>query len=113
MNKVSLVGRLTKDPVTKEIVSVGKAVTTFYLAVNRGFSTSKEDKKADFIPVVTWGKQAEAIGKYMKKGRLVSVSGRIQVSTYRTEDNITKYITEVVADEVHFLDSKKVDSEAV
>ena len=103
MNKVVLIGRLTKDPELKFTPGTGTAVATFTLAVDRRFSKEKE-KEADFIPVVVWGKQAESTANYMSKGKLMGVSGRIQVRNYDAKDGTKRYVTEVVADEVQFLE---------
>jgi single-strand DNA-binding protein len=103
MNKVVLIGRLTKDPELKFTPGTGTAVATFTLAVDRRFSKEKE-KEADFIPIVVWGKQAESTANYMSKGKLMGVSGRIQVRNYDAKDGTKRYVTEVVADEVQFLE---------
>lgn len=102
MNKILLIGRLTKDPELKFTPGNGTAIATFTLAVDRRFS--KDKKEADFIPIVVWGKQAEATANYMTKGKLMGVSGRIQVRNYDAKDGTKRYITEVVADEVQFLE---------
>ena len=103
MNKVVLIGRLTKDPELKFTPGTGTAVATFTLAVDRRFSKDGQ-KEADFIPVVVWGKQAESTANYMNKGKMMGVSGRIQTRSYDAKDGTKKYITEVVADEVQFLE---------
>lgn len=106
MNKVVLIGRLTKDPDMRFTPGDGKAVTSVTLAVDRRFKNAQGEKEADFIPVVIWGKQAEATANYMSKGSLMGVSGRIQTRNYEAKDGTRRYVTEVVADEVQFLDSK-------
>lgn len=103
LNRVVLIGRLTKDPDLR-YTPAGHAVCRFTLAVDRAFS--KEDE-ADFIPVVTWKKTAEACANYLRKGRLTAVDGRIQVRSYENEEGRRIYVTEVVADNVRFLESKK------
>ncbi len=103
MNRVVLIGRLTKDPELKFTPGAGKAVTTFTLAVDRRFSTNGQ-KEADFIPVVVWGKQAESTANYMSKGKLMGVGGRIQTRSYEAKDGTRRYVTEVIADEVQFLE---------
>ncbi|MCB2309009.1 single-stranded DNA-binding protein [Clostridium estertheticum] len=105
MNKVVLVGRLTKDPELFFAKGTGTAVCNFKVAVNRRFKKEGQPD-ADFIPIVVFGKQAEATANYMKKGSQVSLSGNIQTSTYTNKSNEKAYKTEVVADEVNFLDSK-------
>jgi len=103
MNKVVLVGRLTKDPELKFAQGTGTAVTTFTVAVNRRFKREGQPE-ADFIPVVVFGKTAEATANYMSKGKLISVSGNIQTRTYDAKDGTKRYVTEVIADEVDFLE---------
>lgn len=103
MNKVVLIGRLTRDPDLKFTPSTGTAVTTFTLAVNRIYKKEGQPE-ADFIPIVVWGKQAESTANYMSKGKQLSVSGRIETRSYDAKDGTKRYVTEVVADEVHFLE---------
>ncbi|KAJ50035.1 single-strand DNA-binding protein [Clostridium tetanomorphum] len=103
MNKVVLIGRLTKDPELRFTPGNGTAVATLTLAVDRRFSKDGT-READFIPVVVWGKQAESTANYMSKGRLMGVSGRIQTRNYEAKDGTRRYVTEVVADEVQFLE---------
>ena len=103
MNKTVLIGRLTKDPELKYTPGAGTAVLTITLAVDRRFN--KEGKKeADFIPVVIWGKQAESTAQYVSKGKLIGISGRIQTRNYDHKDGYKVYVTEVVAEEVQFLE---------
>ncbi|NME95342.1 single-stranded DNA-binding protein [Clostridium cochlearium] len=106
MNRVVLIGRLTKDPDLKFIQGGETGVCNFTLAVNRKFSKEGQPN-ADFIPIVVFGKQAEATANYMKKGSQVAISGRIQVRNYENKEGQRVYITEVVADEVEFLGNKK------
>lgn len=103
MNKVVLIGRLTKDPELKFVPGTGTAVTTCTLAVDRRFKKEGQ-QEADFVPIVIWGKIAETTANYMSKGRLMGVSGRIQTRSYDAKDGTKRYVTEVVADEVQFLD---------
>ena len=107
MNKVILTGRLARDPEVRYTQS-GKAVASFALAVNRRFSRNNNDGQptADFIPIVTWRKLAEICGNNLVKGRRISVEGRIQVRSYDAQDGSKRYVTEIVADEVEFLDSR-------
>ena len=109
MNKSILIGRLTKDPEVKYTQS-GTAVCTFTLAVDRRFAhkdANDGQPTADFIPIVAWRKLAEIIGNNLVKGRRISVEGRIQVRSYDAQDGSKRYATEIVADEVEFLDSKE------
>lgn len=106
MNKVILIGRLTKDPETRYTQS-GLQVTTFTLAVDRRFAKKDSGQPtADFIPIVAWRKLAEICANNLAKGRRVGVYGQMQVRTYDAKDGSKRYITEVLADEVEFLDKK-------
>lgn len=100
MNKSFLIGNLVKDPELKTTPN-GVSVCTFTVAVQRAFS--KEDKQADFIPVVTWRGLADNCGKYLAKGRPVAVSGSIQTRSYTNSNGEKRYTTEIVADDVQFL----------
>lgn len=106
LNRVILIGRLTKDPELRYTPS-GVAVTQFTLAVDRPFSSQGSDKEADFIPVVTWRQLAETCANYLRKGRLTAVEGRIQVRNYEGNDGKRVYVTEVIADNVRFLESSR------
>ncbi|WP_274365050.1 single-stranded DNA-binding protein [Paenibacillus thermotolerans] len=110
LNRVILIGRLTKDPELRYTPS-GVAVTQFTLAVDRGFSNQQGEKEADFIPIVTWRQLAETVANYMRKGRLCAVEGRIQVRNYDNNEGKRVYVTEVVADNVRFLESANRDRE--
>ena len=109
MNKCTLIGRLTKDPELKFTPGTGTAVATFTLAVDRRFSKDGR-KEADFIPIVVWGKQAESTANYMTKGKMIGIAGRIQTRTYDAKDGTKRYITEVVAEEVQFLEWSNKDN---
>lgn len=104
MNKVNLIGRLTRDPELKFTPGTGTAVSNFTIAIDRKIANKDGQREADFIPIVAWGKQAENIANYMSKGRLIAVSGRIQVRSYDAKDGTKRYVTEVVAEEVQFLE---------
>lgn len=104
MNKAILIGRLTRDPELRHTTS-GAATCTFTVAVDR-IPDQNGQKITDFISVVTWNKQAENVAKYMSKGRLVAVEGRIQTRNYEDKDGKRVYVTEVLASNVHFLESK-------
>jgi single-strand DNA-binding protein len=105
MNKAVLIGRLTKDPELKFAQGTGTAICTFIIAVNRRFKKEGQPE-ADFIPVIVFGKTAEATANYMVKGSQIGISGTIQTSNYMNKDNVKVYKTEIIADEVEFLDSK-------
>lgn len=101
MNQVILIGRLARDPELRFTAGSGKAVATFSIAVNRPFSKEKE---ADFFRVVVFGKTGENCANYLAKGRLVAVQGRIQNNNYETQSGEKRYTTEVIADQVEFLE---------
>ena len=110
MNNVVLIGRLTRDPELKYLPNTGTPVTTFSLAVDKQLSKEKRQEliekgepTADFINIVVWGKQAENCANYLAKGRLVAIQGRIQSRSWETE-NGRRYATEVVANQVQFLE---------
>ena len=106
MNKVILMGRLTKDPEVRYTQTSNTLVATFSLAVNRRFVRQGEERQADFFNVVAWGKQGEFCSKYFKKGQQVGVIGRLQTRTW-DDDKGKHYITEIVAEESYFADSKR------
>ena len=104
LNRVILIGRLTRDPELRYTPS-GVAVTQFTLAVDRPFSNQGGEREADFINIVTWRQLAETCANYLRKGRLTAVEGRIQVRNYDNNEGRKVYVTEVVADNVRFLES--------
>ena len=105
MNKVVLIGRLTRDPDLR-YPSSNIPVANFTVAVNRNFTNQNGEREADFINVIVWRKQAENVKKYIGKGSLVAVEGRIQTRNYEGNDGKRVYVTEVVADNVQLLESK-------
>jgi single-strand DNA-binding protein len=107
LNRVILIGRLTRDPELKYTPN-GTAVATFSLAVNRRFNK----EQTDFIDVVAWRQTAEFCANYGSKGRLVAVEGRLQVRTYETKEGQKRKVTEVVADDIRFLDKAGTASTA-
>lgn len=106
INKCILMGRLTKDPELRT-TNNGTNVTTFTIAIDTGYG---EDKKTDFINCVAWKKTAEFVNKYFSKGQMIIVLGRISTRNYEDKNGQKKYITEVVANEVQFGESKKADT---
>lgn len=104
LNRVILIGRLTRDPELR-YTPAGVAVTQFTLAVDRPFSSNQGQRDADFIPIVTWRQLAETCANYLRKGRLTAVEGRIQVRNYDNNEGRRVYVTEVIADNVRFLES--------
>ena len=102
MNSVFLIGRLTRDPEVRYIASSQTAVATFTVAVDRP-AYQGEEKKADFPRITVFGKQAENCEKYLAKGRLVAIEGRLQTGSYQNKDGVTVYTTDVIASRVQFL----------
>lgn len=105
LNRVVLIGRLTKDPELRYTPN-GVAVASFTLAVNRSRPNQQGEREADFIPIVVWQKQAENCANYIGKGSLVAIDGRIQVRTYDGKDGQRRWVTEIVAESVRFLDRR-------
>ncbi|EAE5597827.1 single-stranded DNA-binding protein [Listeria monocytogenes] len=110
MNRVILVGRLTKDPDLR-YTPAGAAVATFTLAVNRPFKNGQGEQEADFIQCVVWRKPAENVANFLKKGSLTGVDGRVQTRNYEGNDGKRVYVTEIVAESVQFLESKNNNAE--
>ncbi len=108
LNKVVLIGRLTRDIELKTLPS-GTAVANFTLAVDRAKRKDEEQKQADFVPVVVFGKTAEVCSRYLHKGSMVAIDGRLQVRNYE-KDGQRRYATDVIANEVHFLSPKGDDA---
>lgn len=112
MNKTLLIGRLTKDPEVRYTPSQ-KVVTSFTLAVNRDYKNADGTRDADFIPIIAWGKIAEMSGNNLTKGIRILVEGRIQVRSYDDKDGSRRWMTEVIAENIRFLDPpKQSDSKA-
>ncbi|MBF2485198.1 single-stranded DNA-binding protein [Listeria welshimeri] len=105
MNRVVLVGRLTKDPDLR-YTPAGVAVATFTLAVNRPFKNAQGEQEADFIQCVVWRKPAENVANFLKKGSMAGVDGRVQTRNYEDSDGKRVFVTEVVAESVQFLESR-------
>ncbi len=102
MNKVIMIGNLTRDP---EVNTTGSGITycRFSIAVNRNFANASGEREADFFNVVTWRGLAENCGKYLAKGRKVAVSGRLESRSYDDKEGVKRYVTEIIADDVEFL----------
>lgn len=107
MNKVVLIGRLTKDVELRYTQSNNTPVASFTLAVNRKYAKAGEERKADFISVVAWNKIAETASAYLKKGMQTSISGRLEIRNWEDEQGKRNYATEVIAEEIDFIDYKK------
>ena len=106
LNKVVLMGRLTADPELRRTQS-NTAVTSFTLAVNRSYARQGEQQQTDFIDIVAWSSTAEFVSKWFHKGQLVAVCGRLQVRNWEDKQGQKRRVYEVVAEEVHFAESKK------
>jgi len=111
VNNVVLIGRLTKDPELRFLSGNGTAVATFSIAVDKDLSKDKKQEfeqqgkqTADFIPIVVWGRQGENCANYLSKGKLVAIQGRIQTRSYDNPQGEKRYVTEVVAERVQFLE---------
>lgn len=114
MNQVNLIGRLVRDPEMRFVPGSGRAVANMTIAVDKNLAKDKKQEfeqkgqpTADFVRVVVWGKQAENCANYLAKGRLIAVNGSIQTSSYKTNEGETRYTTEVLANNVEFLEKGK------
>mgnify|MGYP000112796358 FL=1 len=107
MNKVFLIGNLTRDP---ELATTGSGVSfcKFTLAISRSYAKDGK-RETDFLPVVVWRAQAENCARYLKKGSKAAVSGSVQTRNYEAPDGTRRYVTEIAADEVQFLSTKSED----
>ena len=112
LNKVILMGRLTRDPEVRYTTNTNALVCSFSLAVNRRFKTEGQPD-ADFINIVSWGKTAEFCSKYFTKGQQVSVIGRMQTRNYDDKDGKKVYVTEVVAEEVEFVGARVNNDDSI
>jgi len=106
MNKVILIGNLTRDPELSHPGDNGTACCRFTLAVSRRYADKNGERKGDYINIVVWRELAELCGEYLAKGRKAAVIGSLQTRSYDGQDGLKRYVTEVVADEVEFLGSK-------
>ncbi len=105
LNRIILIGRLTRDPELRYVPS-GQPVASFSLAVDRPFTNQAGERETDFIDIVAWRKLADQVSQHLSKGRLVAVEGRLQIRSYETQDGQKRKVAEVVADAVRFLDRK-------
>ena len=106
MNKVELVGRLTKDPEVRTGQGENSTVARFSVAINRKFKNNEGKYDADFPNVIAFGKTAQFIEQYFHKGMMIGLTGRIQTGSYTNKDGVTVYTTDVVAEDVEFVESK-------
>ena len=110
INRVVLVGRLTRDPELKYTTN-GIANLRFSIAVNRTFTSQNGERQADFINCVAWRGQAENMAKFLRKGSLIGVEGRIETGSYQAQDGTTRYTTDVVCDSVQFLEPRSASAD--
>ena len=115
MNKIVLLGILIKDPELRYIEEGDKVLTKFIIAVERNFKSADGTRKSDLIPVTIWGKKAEVVCKYMKKGSYISLSGRLRTGSYEDKEGNKKYIAEVIAEDFKFVGNRKnnIDSDGM
>ena len=111
MNKIVLLGKLIKDPELRTIEEGNKVFTRFIIAVDRNFKAQDGTRKADLIPVTFWGRKAEVVCQYLKKGSYISLSGRLRTGSYEDKDGNKKYIAEVVAEDFKFVGGRKMERE--
>ncbi|MBQ9514262.1 MAG: single-stranded DNA-binding protein [Clostridia bacterium] len=111
MNKVILIGNLTRDPELSETPS-GVAVCRFSIAVSRDYANSEGNRETDFFNITVWRGRAENCGKYLKKGNKVAVVGSLQTRSYEDKDGIKRNVTDIVANEVEFLTPKNAQGDA-
>lgn len=107
MNSCNLIGRLTAEPEIRYTQVDNTMVAQFILAVNRAYAKQGEERQADFITIVAWGKTAEFCSKYFRKGQQIGVTGRIETGSYDDKDGKRVYTTKVIAEHVDFADSNK------
>ncbi len=106
MNKVILIGRITKDPELRN-TSSGVPVVSFTIAVNRTYQDKNGERQADFINCIAWRNQAENLARFIKKGALIAVDGSIQTRSYDDQNGVRRFVTEVMVNQITFLESKK------
>lgn len=109
MNKVFLIGRITKDAILKSTTENNKSYTKFPLAVERDYIEKDGSKSVDFFQVILWGKSAEKLTQYLNKGRLISVIGKLRNNNYESKEGEKKYYTDIVCEEIKFLEYKKAE----
>ena len=111
MNKIILMGRLTKEVEVKQTKTTGTIVAHFSLAVSRRFVQAGEERQVDFFNIVAFAKNGEFCAKHFKKGQQVAIVGRVQNRTWEDENKVRRYATEIVVEEAHFADSKNKDGD--
>lgn len=109
MNKIVLLGKLIKDPELRSVDNSDKVYTKFIIAVERNFKSQDGTRKDDLITVTIWGRKAEVVCRYMRKGSYISLSGRLRTGSYEDKDGNKKYTAEVVAEDFKFVGSKRTE----
>lgn len=107
MNKIVLLGKLIRDPELKVVEGTEKSFTRFIIAVERSFKTATGERQSDLIPVTIWGRKAEVACKYLKKGSLISLSGRLRTGSYEDQSGNKKYVAQVVAEDFRFVNNRR------
>lgn len=110
MNKIVLIGRFVRDPELKHIEETNRAYCKFTIAVQRNYKASNGDRECDFIPVIIFGRKAETICKYNKKGDSISISGRLEIKKIEDSEGNKKYLTDVIADDFNFISTSTKQS---
>jgi single-strand DNA-binding protein len=111
MNKIIILGRLIRDPELRTVEAGDKLFTKFMVAVDRNFKSADGTRKADLIPVTVWGKKAEVVCKYLKKGNYISLSGRLRTGSYEDNDGNKRYIAEVIAEDFKFVGGRRNEND--
>lgn len=111
MNKIVLMGKIIKDPELRILEETEKMFTKFIIAVERNFKAADGTRKSDLIPVVMWGRKAEVICEYGKKGTVLTLSGRLRTGSYEDKEGNKKYIAEVIGEDFKFLQRKSQEKE--
>lgn len=111
MNKIVLLGKLIRDPELRALEGSDKVFTRFIIAVDRNLKAQDGTRKADLIPVTVWGRKAEVVCQYMRKGSYISLSGRLRTGSYEDKDGNKKYIAEVVVEDFKFVGNRRTDKE--
>lgn len=112
MNKIVLLGKLIRDPELRSVEGSDKIFTKFIIAVERNFKSADGTKKSDLIPVTFWGRKAEVICEYMKKGSYISLSGRLRTGSYEDKEGNKKYIAEVIGEDFKFVNSRRSEKDS-
>lgn len=113
MNKIVLLGKLIRDPELRYLESSEKVNSKFIIAVERSFKSLDGTRKSDLIPITVWGKKAEVICKYLRKGDYISLSGRLRTGSYEDKDGTKKYIAEVSLEDFKFVGRRRSEADII